>query len=132
MKICKFYFAMIFLLSLQCCNSDYTKSLGKDYFYRDEGGDIVDILCKKAKGGQIPSKVVSFDFDHKFIIAKQKPKLPQDPLYDKDYKYSKGDNEFYYWLIVKDKHIVLGPFDEIEYLEIRKKYEVSEKLKFEE
>ena len=62
---------------------------------------VKDILCKKANGGEIPATVTNFDFNDEFIIAKQKPKLPQDPLYDNNYKYNRGDKEYYYWIIIK-------------------------------
>jgi len=119
------------MLILQGCNfSDSTENLGDGFFYRNEGGDIKDILCEKPKGGQIPSTVVDFAYNNEFIIAKQKPKLPQDILYDKNYNYKLGADFTYYWLIVKDKHIVLGPFDEREFMEERKKYKIPEKLEF--
>lgn len=131
MKIIKTYILTIFLFvfTLQSCNfSDSNKSLGNGCFYRNEGGEIKDILCKSANGGEVPSTVVSYDFDDKFIIAKQKPKLPQDPLYDKDYKYDKGDNEFYYWLIVKNENLVLGPLNFEKFNMQKDKYKVSDKL----
>lgn len=131
MKTIRFYTysAFIFTLLLQSCNfSDRTENLGNDYFYRNEGELVKDILCKKAKGGEIPATVISYNFDDDFIIAKQKPKLPQDPLYDKDYKYNRGDNEFYYWLIVKNEKLALGPLNLDEFNILKDKYKLSDKL----
>lgn len=123
------YYFFIFMLLLQSCDlNDNTENLGNDYFYRNEGALVKDILCKKANGGEIPATVVSYDFDHDFIIAKQKPKLLQDPLYEKEYKYNRGNNEFYYWLIVKDEKLVLGPLNLDEFNVICDKFRVS-KLK---
>jgi hypothetical protein len=50
--------------------------------------------------------------------------LPQDPLYDKDYKDNKGDKEYYYWLIVKDSKLVLGPLSFENFNRSGIKYEV--------
>ncbi len=129
-KTIKIYLSAIFFLTLilQSCSNDYFENLGNDYFYRDEGGEMKDIHCKKANGGEIPATVVAYDFDDDFIIAKQKPKLPQDPLYDKDYKYNRGDKEFYYWLIAKNKNLVLGPFNLEEFNIQKNKYKVSSEL----
>ena len=119
------------MFTLQSCNfSDSNKSLGNGYFYRNEGGEIKDILCKSTNRGEVPSTVVSYDFDDKFIIVKQKPKLPQDPLYNKDYEYDKGDYEFYYLLIVKKEDLVLGPLNFDEFIKQKDKYNVSDKLVF--
>lgn len=133
MKTIKFYTysVFIFTLLLQSCNfSDSTVNLGNDYYYRHEGGELNDIFNKypNPNGREIPANVVSYDFDDDFIIAKQKPKLPQDPLYDKDYKYNRGDNEFYYWLIVKNEKLVLGPLNLDEFNILKDKYKVSDKL----
>lgn len=117
-------------LILQCCTSDYTENLGGGYFFRNEGGDIKDILCKKPKGGEIPSTVIAFDYDKNFIIAKQRPKLPQDILYEKNYNYELGVDSTYFWLIIKKSHLVLGPLNEKEFREVRERYEIPESLKF--
>lgn len=132
MRAIRFYTSVIFFIALilQSCSSDDFKNLGNDYFYRNEGGNIKDIHCKKANGGEIPATVIAYDFDDNFIIAKQKPKLPQDPLYDKDYEYNRGDKEFYYWLIVKNENLVLGPFNLEEFNIQRSKHKVPAKLVF--
>jgi adenine/guanine phosphoribosyltransferase-like PRPP-binding protein len=130
MKATTIYFSTIFFITtiLSSCSSDYTKNLGDDYFYRFEASDLRDIHCERANGGQIPADVVAYDFDDNFIIAKQKPKLPQDPLYGKDYKYSKGGKEFYYWLIVKKSDVVLGPLSFEAFNNSRIKYKVPRNI----
>lgn len=70
----------------------------------------------------------SCNFNDDFIIAKQKPKLLQDPLFDKDYKYNRGGNEFYYWLIVKNEKLVLCLLNLDEFNILKDKYKVSVKL----
>jgi len=102
--------------------------LGGDYFFRGEGGLLNDILCRKPNGGVIPATVLDYDYDNEFIIAKQKPKLPQDPLYEKEYIYKNGCDKVYYWLIIKSDNFVLVPFDFEEFKLFRNKYKVSDNL----
>lgn len=130
MKAYKWYMVFCVALILQCCTSDYTENLGGGYFFRNEGGDLKDILSKEPKGGEIPSTVIAFDYDKNFIIAKQRPKLPQDILYEKNYNYELGADTTYFWLIIKKSHLVLGPLKEKEFREVRERYEIPESLKF--
>ncbi len=60
---------MVFCIALilQCCTSDYTENLGGGYFFRNEGGDLKDILSKEPKGGEVPSTVIAFNYDKNFI-----------------------------------------------------------------
>ncbi len=115
---------------LQCCTSDYTENLGGGYFFRNEGGDLKDILCEEPKGGEIPSTVIAYDYDQNFLIALQRPKLPQDILYEKKYTSKSGADTTYYWLIVKKNHLVFGPLMENEFIEARKRYNIPESLNF--
>lgn len=130
MKVLNWYIVLSFVLILQCCTSDYTKNLGGGYFFRNEGGDLQDILCEEPKGGEIPSTVIAYDYDKNFIIALQRPKLPQDILYKKNYNYESGANTTYYWLIIKKNHLVFGPLKENEFIEVKKKYKIPESLNF--
>ena len=100
-------FAFIFCYSCSC--SDYGDNLGDGYFFRFEAGDLKDILCEIPNGGEIPANVFSYDYNRQFIIAKQKPLLPPDPLYDKEYLYPLGVATVYYWIIIQKEHVVLGP-----------------------
>lgn len=130
MKAYNWYMVFCVAVILQCCTSDYTENLGDGYFFRNEGGDLKDILSKEPKGGEIPSTVIAFDYDKNFIIAKQRPKLPQDILYEKNYYYELGADTTYFWLIVKKNRLVLGPQKEKEFRDVRERYEVPESLKF--
>jgi len=67
--------------------------------------------------------------DDSFVIAKQKPKLPPDPLYTRVYKYEKNDPEFYYWLIRKNEDVILGPYQFEEFNDVRSRYKVPTNLK---
>lgn len=120
--------SMLFIIS---CTIDSVKDLGNGYFYRDEGGDIKDILCDVPNGGEIPSTILKFSYNEEFIIASQKPKLPQDPLYDKEYEYKNGNDFIYYWIIIKNFHTVIGPLDKTEYLRARAIRQIPEDLKIE-
>ncbi|MDA3910503.1 MAG: hypothetical protein PF448_03995 [Bacteroidales bacterium] len=118
------------ILLIQSCNlSDISKNLGNRYFYRNEGGDIKDILCERPAGAFIPATILEYDYNRYYIIANQKPKIPQDPLYDAEFEYKNGADAVYYWIIIKKKDIVLGPMTKDEYMSARKEYNVSEKLK---
>ncbi len=127
-----YLFSILFLTLIfhNCSFNDSTENLGDGYFYRNEGESIKDILCKKANGREIPATVLEYHYDDNFIIAKQKPKIPQDPLYDLDYKYNKGTNEYYYWIIVKDSNIVLGPLSIEEFNISRIKLKLPNNIKF--
>lgn len=104
-------FSWFLLLALQSCTSDYTKNLGSGYFYRFEAIDLRDIHCEKAKGGEVPADILEYAFNRDYIIAKQKPRLPQDPIYSNEYIYENGDNVIYYWIIIKRDDIILGPLN---------------------
>ncbi len=124
-------FCTLFLFKGCNIGADRTQILSGGYFYRDEGGEIKDILCTKPNGGEIPSTVISFDYDKNFIIAKQRPKIPHYPLYNKEYQYNKGAEQNYFWLIVHEKKLVLGPLLEVEFNKVRKLYNVPDWLKLE-
>ncbi len=120
--------SLLFVLCCSCTN-DSTVNLGSGYTYRDEGGKIKDVYYKKpAVGGEIPATIVSYDYDNNFIIAKQKPKLPQDPLYEKTYTYNNGDSVTYFWLIIKSKKKVFGPLDKRQFDILKKEYCVPSSL----
>jgi len=133
MKTIKYFKLILFLIifSLNNCSSDYTENLGNGYFFVGEGSPLNKILNEKSNRGQVPENVISYDYNKDFIIAKQKPDLPQSILYEKKYEYKYGANEFYYWLIVKDEYLVLGPFNLSEFNEVRQKYMVPNALEIE-
>lgn len=114
-------------LFIQSCISDSIKNLGSGYFYRDEGENIKDILCQKPHGGEIPATILNYVYNDEYIIAKQKPKYPQEALYKKKYKYEANDSLFY-WIILKNNDVTLGPLSRQEYLDIRLKYQIPTEL----
>lgn len=116
-------------MAIQCCTSDHTKNLGNRYYYRDEGEDMTDIYNEVPNGAGIPATVLAYAYNRDFIIARQKPKLPQDPLYNKDYVYRNGTDTSYYWIIFKSSNVVLGPLDKAEFERERIKNNVPDALK---
>jgi hypothetical protein len=124
----KIFFFFCLILLIASCSSDVTKDLGDGYFLREEGGNVKDILCEQPNSGEIPATIIDYDFDNNFIIAKQKPKLPQDPLYKKRYNYKGGGDKFYYWIINKKTHVVIGPMNELEFDKEKVKNHVPEAL----
>lgn len=119
------------ILFFQYCNigGDKIVTLSGGYFLRDEGGKIIDILCERPNGGEIPATIIMYAYDNNFIIAKQEPKIPQEPLYSKEYTYKNGIKSYYYWIIVHKENIVLGPLDSSKYRLERAKYMVPKSLK---
>lgn len=120
------FFATILLLN--SCSDSY-ENLGNGYFYRHEGGLSNDILCEFSKGGFIPATIIAYSFDDNFIIAKQKPKIPQDILYDKEFSYPKNKKNEFYWIIIKKNNNVLGPLNFKNYIHQRNKNHIPSTLK---
>jgi hypothetical protein len=119
------YFLIV--LFLYSCSDTY-ENLGNGYFYRYEGGPNNDILCENSEGGFIPATVIAYAFDELFIIAKQKPKIPQDILYDKEFNYQENYLGEYYWIIIKKKNKVLGPLSLNDFETLRIKLDIPNNL----
>ena len=126
----KFIFIISISLFLFQCNNYNEKKLGNGYVY------FIDnefILSTNGNYGDIPSKVINYNNNTKFIIASQQP-LKHDPnvlLYDSEAIYNNGYDNVYYWIIIKKKDKVLGPMTKDEYMSARKKHNVPEKLRIE-
>jgi hypothetical protein len=121
---------IMILLFTSCSCSDDASELSGGYFLRMEAKDLNDILSHEAWGTEIPSNVLSLAYNSEFILAKQRPSEIDDPLYKKHiYKY--GRHNTYYWIIVHQKKLVLGPMSEEEFINARVKYEVPNSLTLE-
>ena len=116
----------ILLFCNAACN-DLSINTGDGYFYRDEGREAKDILSRNTDCF-VPATVVFYDYDRNFIVAKQKPQLPQEPLYEKDFVYDRGEDAYYYWLILKKEKVTLGPLDSVEFYKLREQYKVPKSL----
>ena len=116
-------------LFIQSCISDSIKNLGNGYFYRDEGERMSEDYCfvKIPMVENSPATVLDYIYNDEYIIAKQKPKYPQEPLYKRKYEYGTNDSLFY-WIILKTNDVVLGPLSWQEYLDMRLKYQIPIEL----
>jgi hypothetical protein len=102
------------------------EDLGGDFTYDAEQKDIIGIV-------DIPPQILSFDYDKRFIIVKQRPSKYHNAIYDKrEYFYPLGRDTIYYWLIIKKEQKVLGPLMLEDFNTLRAEYNVSEKLHFQE
>jgi hypothetical protein len=106
---------------------DMAVDLSGNYFYRDEGGDIKDILYREGDG-EIPATVLDYAFNNDFIIAKQRPKVPAEPLYARHPIYVSGLEHEYYWIIDHAHDTIWGPLLEEEYLRTRDRIGVPTEL----
>jgi len=103
---------------------DDSKILSGDYKYFPETKDIIGNI-------DIPPYVVSYDFDENFIIAKQAPTEIHNAIYrDKEYIYKDGKSVIYYWIIIHDLNLVLGPLNKNEYEFEKINYKVPKNLRF--
>lgn len=120
--------ALLFLISLFCgCNfTDYTEDLGNGYIFGHESIDLNFIL---GKGGAIPADVIAWGYNEDFIIAKQKPEKKDPPYYfEEKWVYPLGRDTTYYWVIIKQKHEVLGPLNYDGFEQVKKDYHIPETL----
>jgi hypothetical protein len=124
-----FYLFIFFIFQIfQDCNYNDDKNLGDGFVYFADHKMISNI---NGSCGEIPSNVLEYKHDKKFIVATQKP-IENDPnvlLYDTAYYYKQGYDNIYYWIILKDFKKVIGPLTEDEFLKAIIKYKVSKTLK---
>ena len=105
------YFGLIIIISLcntSCVDGDY-KELGKGYFITTKGPGLRDILNHDGKHKDVPPDIVEYNYDRNFIIAAQRPNQVDDAIYNIFPEYPLGRDTIYYWLIVKDLDLELGP-----------------------
>lgn len=119
-------FIIIFLL-VSC--SDSVEELSGGYFLRMEAKDLNDISSHSADGKEIPSNVLNYNYNRDFIIASQKPRGTDDPLYA-PVVYERGRDSIYYWLIVHSKKLTLGPMSKHDFQLARQTYKVPTSLVF--
>ncbi len=120
-------FCLFIFLAFQSCNYNDNKNLGDGFVYY---ADHKMISNSTGSYGEIPSNVLGYKHDKKFIIATQKP-IENDPnelMYDNEYVYKQGYDVIYYWIILKETKTVIGPLTKVEFLEAREKHNISENL----
>lgn len=118
----KVFFIIIPVLTLGCSSDN--NELGNDYFFRNEGHEI---LNHKAGIEGIPPTIINYNYDRDYILAKQKPKAINDILHE-DYNYKHGKDSTYYWVIIKKEFICLGPLDIREFDDIKLKHQIPIEL----
>lgn len=134
MVVDKIKYHTFFVLCLHCliltsC-SDYSENLGGGYTYAHEGGGSNYIFHEyPKKGGEIPANVISYDYDKKFIIAKQKP-MPCQYAYETAKEYTRRTDTISvrYWLIIKQEQKIFSVLGYDGFLKLKKEYNVPEKL----
>ena len=109
---------IIFFIGSICSSGRINLGKGYSYFYEQSA-----ILAKE---NDIPPTVLDFKYNRKFIIAKQKPKLPSSIMYAK-VEYPYGDS-VYYWIIIKKEHRLIGPLNKEEFKKNKEKYNIKLKL----
>ena len=73
-KLLLFCSEVLFLLvSVKCNMSDNAQELSGQYFYRDEGTEMKQILSHLPNRKEIYSTIIDYDFNSHFIVAVQKP-----------------------------------------------------------
>lgn len=118
----RIFFIVLFYIFLSSC-SDSTKELSGNYFLREEGRDLNDISCHSATEREIPANIISYNFNDDFIIASQRPKMTDDPLYSETH-YLNGRDSMYFWLIVHKSKLVLGPLTKSQFDKALSNYNV--------
>lgn len=131
----KYLINIIILLALNSCGagiSDEVDDLGAGYQLVLEGGNMSYLLFDGVgPEHDIPPTILTYSNTDDFIIAIQHPILRRDIIYPGcDYNYANGDQEVYYWIIEKKKHITHGPLDMLEYRELRKQLNIPNDMKF--
>lgn len=129
-EIVKMKSIIIFILCAIACNSSCSvdgeiKELGKGYFIRYDG---CDILNHDGKHKDVPPDILEYNYDRDFIIAAQRPKQVDDAIYNNFPEYPLGRDTTYYWLIVKDLDLELGPLSKSEFNNARILYKVDDDL----
>ena len=60
-----------------CTIGDSSEELSGNYFYRDEGANLKEIICHLPDSKNIYSKVISYSFDKDFILVAQEPNFEE-------------------------------------------------------
>ncbi|UTD13033.1 DUF3997 domain-containing protein [Treponema denticola] len=79
----------------------------------------------------IPPEVLMYQYDDNFIVAKQKPRRYKEfnYTYNEGYKYSKGLDSEYYWIIKKKEKKVFGPLEYSQFIRLCDEFYVPENLR---
>jgi hypothetical protein len=102
--------------------------LGYGFHYNEE---LLAIMSDYLNLPDIPSEVLMYQHDDSFIIAKQKPRRYKEfnYTYNEGYKYSKGLDSEYYWIIKKKEKKVFGPLEYSQFIRLCDEFYVPENLR---
>ncbi|TWI72210.1 uncharacterized protein DUF3997 [Treponema putidum] len=119
--------SFIFLLFFTVFD-DGLYELGDDFCYYE---DLAAVMNDNIDLTDIPPKILSYQYDDNFIVAKQKPRRYKEfnYTYNEDYKYSKGLDSEYYWIIKKKEKKVFGPLEYSQFIRLCDEFYVPENLR---
>lgn len=102
--------------------------LGYGFHYNEE---LLAIMSDYLNVSDIPPEVLMYQHDDSFIIAKQKPGRYKEfnYTYNEGYKYFKGLDSEYYWIIKKKEKKVFGPLEYSQFIRLCDEFYVSENLR---
>jgi hypothetical protein len=127
-------FLSFFMFLATSCSLESEHNLGNGYYLL--GSEANTVISEEVQGKDgvyndvILGKIVDYDFDKKFIIVfrnaseKAKSYFEDHPLWAQQ----KGKNPIQYWIIVKSKRTIYGPFDNPEFLIKRKELGIPDDL----
>lgn len=110
-----------------------TPSIIREIFFPEDdylgGGYTFDskaIWGEKPEQIDIPNEVIQYNYNKKYIIAKQRYLHAVDTTWfnigNRNRAYGEYDS-IYYWIIDKQKDTVYGPMDSITFIRISKRFE---------
>ena len=102
--------------------------LGYGFHYNEE---LLAIMSDYLNLPDIPPEVLMYQYDDNFIVAKQKPRRYKEfnYTYNEGYKYSKGLDSEYYWIIKKKEKKVFGPLEYSQFIRLCDEFYVPENLR---
>lgn len=109
------------LLAISCSSNN--DDLGSGYYYHNDGGRAKSIIKKELKRG-ICGEIIAYDYNHDFIVAAQRPYENYCPYDSYVEDFANGMDTTYFWLIVKNEDMILGPYELSKFKEITEKYQV--------
>ena len=119
--------SFIFLLFFTVFD-DGLYELGDDFCYYE---DLAAVMNDNIDLTDIPPKILSYQYDDNFIVAKQKPRRYKEfnYTYNEGYKYFKGLDSEYYWIIKKKEKKVFGPLEYSQFIRLCDEFYVPENLR---
>ena len=119
MKIITFIFVIIIFSSCNFSNEKRVLSGGCCFYSDGRPNDVIAIN----KDCFIPCQIIKYGYNNDFIIAAQNPQ--KDCFLGKDsFTYKEGKDRTYFWLVIHQQKLLLGPLNEKEFNDAKIKYHV--------